>query len=351
MKRTYLASSLILTVSAVAFSMQGCNPGQTLAPLPAGGGDDNVGGDMSGNGGGGGTTGGTAATSNGGGNSNGGTATGSTTGGTSSVPGATGGKAGTTGGSPPGATGGAKPTGGTNSVTPATGGMVAVATGGMVTVATGGMVAVATGGSPVVAATGGATAAGNSGKTVTFSPSGKASGAMSGWAFVALGATDTVSVPTCGSPAVAITGAAQCTTSTNWPTAGICVTGSVPPNPSPYTSWGINIGVDSTDPAGGGLGQTFSSVTIAATGVPAGATFRYIIALGTGTSEVDYCAAATPGTAVSFSTFNTKCYDTPIDGTAYAGNGSDITGVQLQVVPGSATITVTSLCITGITFS
>ena len=330
MKQLKLASSLVLTASIVAIALQGCNPGSTLAPIPnqEAGGDQGTGGGGGGaaNTGGSGTTASTNPTTTGG-------YIGVATGGYIGV--ATGGHIGVgTGGNPPSATGGNPPS----------------ATGGNPPSATGGNPPSATGGSPVTTTTGGTPAVGNTGKTVAISSSGKASGAMTGWAFVALGTTDTLSAPTCGTPPVAITEAAKCTTTTNWPAAGICITGSVPPNPSPYTSWGINVGVGSTDPAGGGLGQTFSNVTIAATGAPTGATFRYIIAVGSGASEVDYCAAATPGTAATFSTFNTKCYDTPPDGTAYAGTGSDITGVQLQVVPGTATIAVSNLCLTGITF-
>ncbi len=282
------------------------------------------------------------------------------TGGTSSVTPGTGGApidnaGGTT--TITGPTGGRIPTGGR---APATGGRVA-ATGGTTynVIPTGGdnpglptggngVITPATGGAPPGA--GGSTATGscttNTGKTVTFNTSGKACGAVTGWAFLAMGTLDTVSVPTCGNPPVAISATASCTTTTNWPTTGICVTGSVPTNPSPYTSWGINIGANATDPSGSGLGQTFSTVAISATGAPSGATFRYVISVGT----VDYCAAATLGTAVAFSTFNTKCYDAPADGTAYAGTGSNITGVQLQIVPGTATITISSMCLTGITF-
>jgi hypothetical protein len=348
MTQRKLAFSLILTATTVAIALQGCNPGSTLAPIPnqTDGGDQGVGGGSSGATNGGNANNGGNATTGGGTKANGGATSGAVTGGSPAV--GTGGTPGViTGGTPAVVTGGTKSTGNTGGNPPSvTGGNPPTATGGNPPAATGGNPPAATGGSPVTTTTGGATTVGNTGKTVTISSSGKGSGAMTGWAFVALGLTDTVSAPTCGTPPVAITEAAKCNTTTNWPAAGVCVTGSVPPNPSPYTSWGINIGLSSTDPSGSGLGQTFANVTIAATGAPAGATFRYIISVGT----TDYCAAATPGAAVSFSTFNTKCYDTPIDGVAYTGTGADITGVQLQVVPGTATITVANLCLTGITF-
>ena len=348
MTRTRTATSLFLTVSALFVVVQGCNTSTDLQQPPQstdGGSDTSTGGSPTvgpqtsggSNSSSGGATGGTVGNTGGAGNNNTGGTPGNPQGGNAP----TGGKANNpTGGTPGNPQGGA-----------ATGGSP-VATGGSPVVgATGGSPVVATGGSPVVGATGGTTATststGNTGTTVTFAASGKASGAMTGWAFVAMGLTDTVSVPTCGTAAAAITSAASCSTTTNWPAAGVCVTGSVPPNPTPYTSWGINVGVSSTDPAGSGLGQAFAKVAIAATGAPAGATFRYIISVGT----KDYCAVATVGTAVTLSTFNTLCYDSPPDGTAYAGTGSDITGVQLQVVPGTAAITVTNLCLTGITFS
>lgn len=355
MKRTYLASSLILTVSAVAFSMQGCNPGQTLAPLPAGGGDEAAGGDVSGNGGGGGegTTGGTAATSNGGGNSNGGTTAATATGGSTTVAGPTGGKAsGPTGGSPSG-TGGARPTGG--AVTVGTGGMVTTATGGMVTVATGGMVTVATGGM-VTVATGGATAVGNTGKTVTISSSGKASGAMTGWASVALGTADTITDPTCGTTKAAITNAAPCNTTTNWSASGICMSGSIPAlaatNPDYTGNWGISVGVGATDPAGGGLGQSFTSVTITVTGTPTTGLRAVVHRVGDPVSTT-YCAALTSGTAITFTTFAVDCYN----GTAAVGpfitaaDVPNIDNISVQVSSTSSLITVTNLCIASITFT
>ncbi len=352
MQRMKLASSLILTASTLVLSIQGCNPGSTLQQLPDQGGGQGTSGDTGGDTGAG-TTGGTTGVNTGlppatGGTTPVGPSTGGApvdnTGGTTTVTGATGGHVTVaTGGHVTTNTGGAKPTGGTtNDVIPTGGYNPGLPTGGN-------GIIIPTGGAPPGA--GGSTATGscttNTGKTVTFNTSGKACGAMTGWAFVALGATDTVSVPTCGSPAVAITATTACATTTNWPTTGICVTGSVPTNPSPYTSWGINVGANATDPSGSGLGQAFSNVAISATGAPTGATFRYIVSVGT----TDYCAAATLGTAVTLSTFNTMCYDSPPDGKAYTGTGSDITGVQLQIVPGTAAITVTSMCLTGITFS
>lgn len=116
-----------------------------------------------------------------------------------------------------------------------------------------------------------------------------------------------------------------------------------------YTAnWGVQIGVDSTD-AKGGLGQSLSSVTIAISGSPTSG-LRAKVHLKGDAEGTDYCAAYTTG-AISFTSFTKTCYDTASPGTAItAADVSKIDQIGIQVPSGSAAISVSNLCITGITF-
>ena len=138
---------------------------------------------------------------------------------------------------------------------------------------------------------GGATAGDSStstiptGTTVTFT-NGKAVGAMTGPGWVALGASDILTSPTCGAAAsdiltsptcgaAAITSTTPCPATTWDSTTSLCITGTVPALPAAPTAtdysnnWGVAVGVNSTDSTpSSGLGQSFTSVTITVTGLP-----------------------------------------------------------------------------------
>ena len=353
MNRSHLATSLILTAAASLFAVQGCNTATDLPavpPQPTTGGTPAVDVTTGGTSGVAAPTGGSAAVAVGGGGT-----PGPTTGGTPGVTPAT-------GGTP--AVG--LPTGGTPAVGQPTGGRASVATGGSpVTVATGGAhvispttggtpgVITETGGAPVVTAPTGGAGAVNTGKTVTFT-TGKAAGAMSGWAYIAMGATDTASDPTCGTAKALITEAAPCTTTTNWSTAtSICVTGNVPIADAPtYASWGLALGVNASATAGVGLGQAFTSVAIAVTGSPLTGLRATVHKAGEAAS-VSYCAALTPGTAIPLTSFITDCYNgaTAAGTKITAADVPNIDKISVQVSSGTVAIPVTNLCITGITFS
>jgi len=366
MKQHMTASSLfILTVSGIIGSLVGCSPEQKVSTPPAStapqGGTSTADSSSTSTGGQGYPsttgTGGTSASnssapqggngSTGGANSVGGvTSTGGTssaaTGGTSSA--ATGGKTGATGGKT-GATGGK--TGATGGKTGATGG---AATGGTSIANPAGGDA-ATGGAPPATTT----TAANSGTTVTIGTNGKATGAMSGWASVALGSLDTITDPTCGG--TAITFAAPCTTTTTWSASGVCVSGTVPvlpaaPTDADYTAnWGLSVGVDSTAPAGNGLGQSFTSVTITVTGTPT-TNLRAVVHIKSDAQTKTYCAALTSGTAIPFASFATDCYNATPTGLLATSSVTNIDHISVQVSSNStAAITVNNLCITAITFT
>lgn len=181
---------------------------------------------------------------------------------------------------------------------------------------------------------------------------------MTGYGFVALGALDFVTSPTCGTALTPITKATPCAADPNWSsTTALCVTGSIPALPtvpvaSDYTNnWGLSVGLNATDPAGTGLGQAFTTVAITTTGTPATG-LRAVVHRKGDAVDVGYCAMMTSGTAIAFTSFNTECYNTPVSGTALtAADVANIDQISVQVSSGAAAITVTNLCITGITFN
>jgi hypothetical protein len=203
-------------------------------------------------------------------------------------------------------------------------------------------------------------ACGPTGTTVTFN-NGRAAGAMTGWGWVALGVLDTVTDPTCGGEPVL--GTTYCLGGFTWNAANkLCMTGSIPAvsalNPDYTNNWGALIGVNATLNTDGTLGnfgqtlgQSFTSVTITVSGTPLvglrAQVHRHGDPVGT-----NYCAAMTSGAAIPFTSFNTKCFDVPPDGVALtAADVPNLDQIDVQVSSGLAAITVTNLCITGITFS
>jgi hypothetical protein len=260
----------------------------------------------------------------------------------------------------PYAQGGAKATGGAAA---GIGGSAAVVGAGGAVAAKGGAAATGTGGAPIII---GSTAKGGTASTttsgtiktgtgteVTFAK-GKGVGAMVGYGFVAMGSADTVSSPTCGTTETEITAAAPCKTNTNWSAEdSLCITGEIPivVDDDYDSNWGMSVGLNATDPATAGLGQAFKSITISVTGTPLTGLRAKVHRLSD-TDAVDYCATLKPGVAMPLTSFTRTCYDAAKPGTALtAADVLKIDKVQVQV-PSSATaaITVSELCITGITF-
>ena len=377
MKQLNLASSLILTASAFAISMQGCSPSTTLQTPPADGGSNAAGTATTLGGNGGAGNGGTSSSATGG-NTGSGAAT--ATGGTPSLN--TGGTPGlSTGGSPPLATGGhvATNTGGSPPVS--TGGHVATNTGGSPPLATGGYVATNTGGSPPVA-TGGAVATSTGGAETTVPTSctfGTALTVTDTNGYVSTAATATAGV--CGGYGYAWTSACggtgttptinpcnssditKCPTSTTtvtaFPTgAGLCTTGSAPicSDYSETLGFGFNLDQVSGASAAGTIAQTGTglAITISATKWPAA--LRVQVSDNTTPTAVTYCddisAKATGTTAVTvqipWSSFNTTCW-APTTGTTLAAS-TLVTQVQLTIPSDKTTAySFTNLCITGVT--
>jgi hypothetical protein len=201
--------------------------------------------------------------------------------------------------------------------------------------------------------------------SVSFS-SGRAVGAMSGYAWVAMGAQDSLTSPTCdnsssgGSSNAPITGASPCMSGTNWSNSDkLCVSGTIPVvvNSNYNDNWGIAIGVNASEPpatsAGSGtLGKSYASVTFTVTGTvsPANAEIRAVVHRVGDLDTTGYCAGIRSGSAVGLTSFNTACWDR--SGTYLAAADiPNIDKVSVQVCSdvGSA-YALTDFCLTGISF-
>ena len=276
----------------------------------------------SGNGGSNSGNGGSSSTGTGGSNSTGtgGTHTGGTTGtGTGGI--VTTGTGGTH-------TGGSTGTGGTH-----TGG--STGTGGIVTTGTGGTIVTATGGTTTVTCpttfeptTGGYVLAPAHGGTCWH-----------GYAYNfsdALGTT--VTPPTTNTYAT-------CTTTCPLTAMGTVAAANAANNYATYAGIGFNINQDSS---GGTAMPTLTpqgtGVTIAWTGTAPAMALR--VQITDGTTRWCYSITGTSPVTIPYASFNTMCYDSPPDGTAYAMQ--PINAIQLQVAGQSAAGTY-NIALTGVT--
>ena len=361
-----MASSLILTASAVAISLQGCNPGQTLQPLPQSevGGNQSLGGEASTIGGGGGLPGGGATSGNGGTPGNGGTTSALPTGGASvtatggtNVGNPTGGNAAATGGYGVTTTGGAKPTGGTTSVIGATGGYANTATGGYI--------ATETGGAPIVTATGGAASNPTDCKLAaspgSFTVSGVAyvvDGTCEGYgfAFASKSGGDAAAAAPSISPCTDKSG---CTVTAFADTNKLCATsGTVTPSSDYGATAGIGFALNQT-PTGtkGTMMPTGTGLQISFTVGTKPAVLRAQISDNAAT-PVSYCfdiSTATSPVQIPWASFNTTCWDLKATGSKAFASTTPISQVQLIVpgdgtgaAPAGTTRTFTNLCLAGV---
>jgi hypothetical protein len=216
--------------------------------------------------------------------------------------------------------------------------------------------------------------------SVCFS-GGLAAGVLSGYGWIALGALDTATSPVCATDpsdltkTQTITSAIPCPTtgSTVWDSSNpnaLCISGSIPKvttlagatSPDYDQDWGLQIGLNSSAPpvdyngAGTTLGKTYTHITFTTSGTitPANTSgIRAEIHTSTqGTSTSNYCATMTSGKAITLTSFNTKCYDSPADGVALTAAdvpNIDKIGVQISSDTG-ADYAVSNFCLTGVTF-
>ncbi len=182
--------------------------------------------------------------------------------------------------------------------------------------------------------------------TVTFA-NGRGMGAMVGPGWIASGGLDTVVSPACP---LKVSGTSRCD-STTWPrSSSLCVTGSVPVVVGgDYTgNWGIEIGVDATDPPNAPIGIVYSTVTVNFT-ESSSTDLRIELHRSGDPSTVTYCHdAVVSGTSYLLASFNTQCYGT--GGTQFS-DAAKIDQVGLQATSSEASgLTLTNLCLDSIAF-
>ena len=182
---------------------------------------------------------------------------------------------------------------------------------------------------------------------------GRAVGVLTGWGWVALGASDTITDPTCDTAKAAITKEVDCKTVTNWTQSNaLCMSGSIPALPPAATAtdsdysnnWGVQVGVNAKDPNAAMGGSGYKTITFSVTGTPTTG-LRALVHRSGDASGLSYCAPMTPGTAVTLTTFNTKCWGSGGDNLTDADVPS-IDQVSVQVTATEAAITVDKLCLT-----
>jgi hypothetical protein len=128
-----------------------------------------------------------------------------------------------------------------------------------------------------------------------------------------------------------------------------CLAGTTSPvNPPSYSYYGIGLGIN----LGPGVGQnppapvqlTGAGLTVKLSNVPAGGA-RVIVTV----AGADYCAVMTTNPiTIPWSGFNTKCYDSPVNGTALAAAPAT-PHIEVQAVAGAAVEPV-NFCIEQITW-
>lgn len=203
-----------------------------------------------------------------------------------------------------------------------------------------------------------------SSSSVSFSY-GKASGAINGYAWVALGAQDTLTSPTCdnsiagGSTSTPITSTSPCMNVTSWSSSNaLCISGTIPAvvGGDYDNNWGIQIGVNSSQPPATStaytLGKSYAKVTFSLTGTvtPTNTAIRGMLHRLGDADTTTYCATIRSGTAVSITAFNTACWD----GTGTSLTAADVphidkVGVQVSSDVSNA-YTISNFCLTGIAF-
>lgn len=188
---------------------------------------------------------------------------------------------------------------------------------------------------------------------------GKAEGPMTGYGWVALGMLDVLTDPTCDTDKRAIDSAHACTTTTNWNASdALCITGTIPALPAmPFQSdydnnWGIQIGVNTSEPPGTTLGKSHASMALTVSGSPLTG-LRAIVHVKGEPAGQAYCADLTSGQAIPMSKFNLECWNGDLAAPAKALSADNIANIDkigIQVSSTSTEIKVANLCLRSITF-
>jgi hypothetical protein len=188
---------------------------------------------------------------------------------------------------------------------------------------------------------------------------GQAQGPMTGWGWIALGSLDTLTDPTCDTDKHVIDNAHACTTTTNWNSSdGLCMSGTIPALPAePFQSdydnnWGIQIGVNTSEPVGTTLGKSYTSIAITVAGSPSTGLRAELHVKGEPAGQT-YCAEMTSGKPIQFSTFNQACWDGATAAPSKAlskDNIQNVDKVGIQVSSTQKEIKVENLCLQSIVF-
>ena len=206
---------------------------------------------------------------------------------------------------------------------------------------------------------GGGSAACTASDTQVCFKDGQAQGAMTGYGWIALAMLDTLTDPTCDTDKHAIDAAHACTTTTNWNSSNaLCMSGTIPALPAtPFQSdydnnWGIQIGVNTSEPPGTTLGKARTSMTITISGAPSTGLRAEVHVKGEPAGQT-YCADLTSGQAIPMSKFNLECWngDSASPSKALSSdNVPNIDKVGVQVSSTATEIKVENLCLQSIAF-
>ena len=153
---------------------------------------------------------------------------------------------------------------------------------------------------------------------------GKAQGVAQGYGYIALGTLDTATSPVCDDTengrgaSEPITKEQPCPEQggkTVWSSeSALCISGSIPiVTGGDYDSnWGIQIGMNVSDPPGDTIGQSYSKITFeynADAVTPTNSGIRGMLHRKGDDVETSFCATVTSGTSATLTAFNTKCWD------------------------------------------
>ena len=188
---------------------------------------------------------------------------------------------------------------------------------------------------------------------------GQAQGPMTGEGWVALGMLDKLTDPTCDTDKHAIDSANACTTMTNWSSSdSLCISGMIPALPAtPFQSdydnnWGIQIGVNTSEPPGITLGKSYASIAITISGKPSTGLRAELHVKGEPAGQT-YCADMTSGEAIQLSKFNQECWNGDAAASSKALSSDSIANIDKVGIQVSSTmdeITVDKLCLQSIEF-
>lgn len=225
--------------------------------------------------------------------------------------------------------------------TPATGGTIATATGGI-----GGSIGVggAGGGAGGTWSENWTTIAFRNGQAGPFaSPSRPPNGY--GWVDPAPAAT--LFSPVCdGAP---ITASLPCSHTPDWSSAReLCISGSIPADNrgDGPENWGVMVGLNVTEPFGGGLGAAYVRTFVNLTGSPSQG-LRLVVHRSGDPDGTTYCVPVTNIERIVFTSFNTKCWDR--SGIALRPEDvPNIDWIALHVPPTSSPISIDNLCLSSL---